>query len=249
MSVYQGGRKEHLLNLPFFVLGDCWLFWTQLICKTIWIPFKIILLRSILDNQRWVNNSVLEYYSKNFCATRPTPHYGRQGLAGKWGKDTVRRVHFGVSSTFSFALTFGYSCLQPVVGQVRLDDFTLPFFQGTFKSNLPFLAGSVHLWLRHLAKHRHENEDDNVRLDGGKVSDWSPVVFQILFLCQKKHRFLLKVKIWPSMGHAYKYIHAKLLASEPYRGPLMGQGPLKWSQNSGFRYPGFLNEWIFCWIE
>ena len=29
--------------------------------------------------------------------TRPKPPYGRQGLAGLWGKDTVRLVHFGVS--------------------------------------------------------------------------------------------------------------------------------------------------------
>ena len=28
--------------------------------------------------------------------TRPKPPYGRQGLTGLWGKDTVRRVHFGV---------------------------------------------------------------------------------------------------------------------------------------------------------
>ena len=27
--------------------------------------------------------------------TRPKSPYGRQGLAGSWGKDTVRRVHFG----------------------------------------------------------------------------------------------------------------------------------------------------------
>ena len=27
--------------------------------------------------------------------TRPKPPYGRQGLAGSWGKDTVRWVHFG----------------------------------------------------------------------------------------------------------------------------------------------------------
>ena len=31
--------------------------------------------------------------------TRPMPPYGRQGLAGSWGMDTVRRVHFGVFST------------------------------------------------------------------------------------------------------------------------------------------------------
>ena len=28
--------------------------------------------------------------------TRPKPPYGRQGLAGLWGKDTVRQVQFGV---------------------------------------------------------------------------------------------------------------------------------------------------------
>ena len=34
--------------------------------------------------------------------TRPKPPYGRQGLAGLWGKDTVRQVHFGVFSTSRF---------------------------------------------------------------------------------------------------------------------------------------------------
>ena len=31
--------------------------------------------------------------------TRPKPPFGRQGLAGSWGKDKVRRVNFGVFST------------------------------------------------------------------------------------------------------------------------------------------------------
>ena len=35
--------------------------------------------------------------------TRPKPPYGRQGLAGSWGKDTVRWVHFGAFSTSHFA--------------------------------------------------------------------------------------------------------------------------------------------------
>ena len=35
--------------------------------------------------------------------TRPKPPFGRQGLAGSWGKDTVRRVHFWVFSTSHFA--------------------------------------------------------------------------------------------------------------------------------------------------
>ena len=35
--------------------------------------------------------------------TRPKPPYRRQGLAGSWGKDTVRRVHFGAFSTSHFA--------------------------------------------------------------------------------------------------------------------------------------------------
>ena len=33
-----------------------------------------------------------------FVLTRSKPPYGQQGLAGSWGKDTVRRVHFGVFS-------------------------------------------------------------------------------------------------------------------------------------------------------
>ena len=35
--------------------------------------------------------------------TRPKPPYGRQGLAGSWGKDTVRQIHFGAFSTSHFA--------------------------------------------------------------------------------------------------------------------------------------------------
>ena len=35
--------------------------------------------------------------------TRPKPPYGRQGLAGLWGKNTVRRVHFGFFLTSHFA--------------------------------------------------------------------------------------------------------------------------------------------------
>ena len=35
--------------------------------------------------------------------TRPKPPEGRQGLAGSWGKDKVRRVNFGVFSTSHFA--------------------------------------------------------------------------------------------------------------------------------------------------
>ena len=31
--------------------------------------------------------------------TRPKPPFGRQGQAGSWGKDKVRRVNFGVFST------------------------------------------------------------------------------------------------------------------------------------------------------
>ena len=35
--------------------------------------------------------------------TRPKPPFGRQSLAGSWGKDTVRQVHFKVFSTSHFA--------------------------------------------------------------------------------------------------------------------------------------------------
>ena len=43
--------------------------------------------------------------SLGFSFTRPKPPYWRQGQAGSWGKDTVRRVHFGVFSTSHFAPT------------------------------------------------------------------------------------------------------------------------------------------------
>ena len=35
--------------------------------------------------------------------TRPKPPYGRQGLTGSWGKDTVRQIRFGAFSTSHFA--------------------------------------------------------------------------------------------------------------------------------------------------
>ena len=35
--------------------------------------------------------------------TRPKPPSGRQGLAGLWGKDTVRQAHYKVFSTSHFA--------------------------------------------------------------------------------------------------------------------------------------------------
>ena len=35
--------------------------------------------------------------------TRPKPPSGRQGLAGSWGKDTVRQVHYMMFSTSHFA--------------------------------------------------------------------------------------------------------------------------------------------------
>ena len=38
-------------------------------------------------------------------ATRPKPPSGRQGLAGSWGKDTVRQVHYKMFSTSHFAPT------------------------------------------------------------------------------------------------------------------------------------------------
>ena len=37
--------------------------------------------------------------------TRPKPPSGRQGLAGLWGKDTVRQVHYKMFSTSHFAPT------------------------------------------------------------------------------------------------------------------------------------------------
>ena len=37
--------------------------------------------------------------------TRPKPPSGRQGLAGLWGKDTVRQAHYKVFSTSHFAPT------------------------------------------------------------------------------------------------------------------------------------------------
>ena len=42
-------------------------------------------------------------YNKAINITRPKPPFGRQGLAGSWGKDKVRRVNFGVFSTSHFA--------------------------------------------------------------------------------------------------------------------------------------------------
>ena len=50
-----------------------------------------------------IPGSVLKlYYELIIIFTRPKPPYGRQGLAGLWGKDTVRQVHFGVFSASRF---------------------------------------------------------------------------------------------------------------------------------------------------
>ena len=38
-------------------------------------------------------------------------------------------------------------------------------------------SGLVHFWLRRHAEHPYDDENDNVRLHGGKVLDWSPVVY------------------------------------------------------------------------
>ena len=50
--------------------------------------------------------------------TRPKPPSGRQGLAGSWGKNTVKLVHFGVFSTSHFvprcSAQNGYCCLHVV---------------------------------------------------------------------------------------------------------------------------------------
>lgn len=43
----------------------------------------------------------------DFLDTRTKPPYGRQGLAGSWGKDTISRVYFGVFSTAHFLVTDG----------------------------------------------------------------------------------------------------------------------------------------------
>ena len=47
-------------------------------------------------------------------------------------------------------------------------------------------SGLVHFWLRRHAEHPYDDENDNVRLHGGKVLDWSPVVFQILLGALKR---------------------------------------------------------------
>ena len=49
-----------------------------------------------MDNLHFYRNGVMK--QTILSITRPKPAYGRQGLAGSWGKDTVRQVHFGVFS-------------------------------------------------------------------------------------------------------------------------------------------------------
>ena len=55
--------------------------------------------------------NLISYIKSFFLITRPKLPYGRQGVAGSFGKDTVRRVHFGVFSTSHFALSSGGSQL------------------------------------------------------------------------------------------------------------------------------------------
>ena len=69
---------------------------------------NIIIVKIIIVNTIIVNNIIVKIIIvsiiiiKIIIVTRPKPPYGRQGLAGLWGKDTVRQVHFGVFSTSRF---------------------------------------------------------------------------------------------------------------------------------------------------
>ena len=51
------------------------------------------------------NTNITLQWSIIIIATRPKPPSGRQGLAGSWGKDTVRQVHYKMFSTSHFAPT------------------------------------------------------------------------------------------------------------------------------------------------
>ena len=68
--------------------------------------------RAVLDIMEWVSpwglDNSQEWDAPHMLPiiiiiTRPMPPYGRQGLAGSWGKDTVRQIHFGAFSTSHFA--------------------------------------------------------------------------------------------------------------------------------------------------
>ena len=48
----------------------------------------------VFDDPKVYGDTVI-FDVQTFAMTRPKPPYERQGLAGLWGKDTVRRVHFG----------------------------------------------------------------------------------------------------------------------------------------------------------
>ena len=52
-----------------------------------------------------ITNELKSTNIEHIWKTMPKPPYGRQGLAGSWGKDTIRRLHFWGFSTSYFALT------------------------------------------------------------------------------------------------------------------------------------------------
>ena len=56
--------------------------------------------------------------------TRPKLPYGRQGLAGSWSKDRVRRVHFGVLSRSSKMLLIAWKKISILMQCLKADDGT-----------------------------------------------------------------------------------------------------------------------------
>ena len=83
--------------------------------------------------------SLSSYQCHNFphiMDTRPKPPFGRQGLAGSWGKDKVRRVNFGVFSTshifvlVQFAMHWRHVMVKPALNAIRVPEHLsnfLPF--------------------------------------------------------------------------------------------------------------------------
>ena len=74
--------------------------------KDIWLDDENDLIRSCGALSKVIINIIIVIIINIIInITRPKPPSGRQGLAGSWGKDTVRQVHYKMFSTSHFAPT------------------------------------------------------------------------------------------------------------------------------------------------
>ena len=107
--------------------------------------------------------------------TRPKPPYGRQGLAGLWGRDTVRWVYFGVIST-SHLVPMALSLDEQPLTSMAFKDFcnnTSEFLQQRFSIFATFFLHFCNKF------HLHWGSTDPLWLKKRDVTEgpnWPPLV-------------------------------------------------------------------------